>query len=109
MLIDTSTPVSRRRRRRLAKGLRNLVRTAGEPPQWSLSSAIPVQREAVLYERGFILAIARDLDSDDEVTARGLDLISDLLTHGDSPVYADSPDGALARALAHAYAGLHLA
>jgi hypothetical protein len=107
MLIDTSTSVSRRRRRRLAKGLRNLVRAAAEPPR-ALSSAIPVQRKAILYERGFILAIARDLESDDEVGARGVDLLAGLLTNGDSPVYADSPDGALASALAHAYAALHL-
>jgi hypothetical protein len=107
MLIDTSTPVSRRRRRRLAKGLRNVVRAAGESPR-ALGSAIPVQRKAILYESAFILEIARDLDSNDDVAPRGVELLDHLLTHGDSPVYTDSPDGSLALALAHAHTALHL-
>jgi hypothetical protein len=107
MLIDTSTAVSRRRRKRLAKGLRNLVRTAGEPPR-GFSSAVPVQREAVLYERGFILAMARELDSEDDVEPRGVELLEELLTNGNSPIYTDSPDGALALSLAHAHTALHL-
>jgi hypothetical protein len=107
MLIEASTPVSPRRRKRLAKGLRNVVRAAEERPR-AFSSAVPVQRQAILHEQGFMLQIAVDLESDDEVDPRGIALLDGLLTKGDSPVYTESPDGSLALALAHAHAALHL-
>jgi hypothetical protein len=107
MLLETSTPVSRRRRNRLAKGLRNAVRAAEDRPR-AFSSAIPVQRDAIAHEKGFILQIALDLESDDEVGRRGVELLGDLLTHGDSPIYTEYPDGELRRALVQAHAALFL-
>jgi hypothetical protein len=108
MLIDTSTPISQRRRKRLAKGLRRVVAAAAEPPR-TISSAIPVQRWEVLNEQGFILQIAHDLESDEEVSARGVAMVRRLLTDGNSPIYVVSPPGALREALTHAHAALHLA
>lgn len=75
---------SRRCRRGIAQGLRNLL-DAAEHPDRALTSAVPVQRHEILRESGFILQIAIDLEGDEPVNARGVD------------------------ALTHAHAALHLA
>jgi hypothetical protein len=98
---------SRRCRRALAAGLRNLVDAAEEPAR-RLSAAVPLQRREILREQGFLLQLAVDLESDDEIYPRGVALIEDLLTNGDSPVYAPVPEGTLRSALTHAHAALHL-
>ena len=107
MLISTANHVSRRRRGRLAKGLRNTVRSAAERPR-PLSSAIPVQRREVLDEAGLMLRIAAELEADDPVEERGVERLEQLLMHGESPVYSASANGALHQALTHARAALHL-
>jgi hypothetical protein len=107
MLIATSNSASRRRRRRVAKGLRNTVRSAVERP-WPLTSAIPVQRRAVLDDATLMLQIAAELEACDSVSERGVERIEDLLRHGDSPVYSPAAAGALHDALTHAHAALHL-
>jgi hypothetical protein len=99
---------SRRRRRALANGIRNLVNAAEEPVR-ALSAAAPVQRREILHERGFLLQLAIDLESDDELNARGIALIERLLTDGASPVYSPLPAGTLRDALTHAHAALFLA
>ena len=76
---------SRRCRRGLAQGLRNLVE-AGEHPSRGLTSAVPVERHQII----------------------GVALIEELLTSGDSPVFAPSPPGAVRDALTHAHAAMFL-
>jgi len=98
---------SRRCRRSLAAGLRNLV-DAAEEQRRGFSSAVPVEREQILHEAGFILQIALDLESDDDLAPRGIALIERMLIHGDSPAYAPSSPGSLRSALIHAHAALHL-
>jgi hypothetical protein len=100
--------VSRRCRRGVAQGLRNLVDAAEEPAR-SLTAAVPVQRRAILDERGLIVRLAVDLESDDRVAARGVALLERLLSDGDSPFYTPTPAGGLRDALIHAQAALHLA
>jgi hypothetical protein len=99
---------SRRRRRRLAGGIRNLVHAAEQPVR-ALSAAAPLQRREIMRERGFLLQLAIDLESDDELSPRGVALIETLLTDGGSPVYSPLPPGALRDALTHAHAALFLA
>jgi hypothetical protein len=89
-------------------GLRNLVDAAEEPAR-ALSSAIPVQRKQILHERGFLLQLALDLESDDDVNPRGVALLERLLTDGGSPFYMPAPEGTLRDALTHAHAAMHLA
>ena len=98
---------SRRCRRSLAHGLRSLV-DAAEDTDRGFSSAVPVERKQIMDETGFILQIAIDLESDEDLGPRGIALIERLLTHGDSPAYAPSPPGSLRNALVHAHAALHL-
>ena len=100
--------VSRRCRRGVAKGLRNLI-DAAEQPTRSLTAAVPVQRRAILAEQDLIVRLAADLESDDQVAARGVALLERLLTDGDSPFYTPTPTGGLRDALIHAHAALHLA
>ena len=70
---------------------------------------MPVERHQIIAERGFLLQLAVDRDSDDHaVNARGVALIEELLTSGDSPVYAPSPPGAVRDALTHAHAAMFL-
>jgi hypothetical protein len=100
--------VSRRCRKGLAEGLRNLLDAAGERTQ-AFTAAVPIQRQAILHEQDLILRVAADLDSDDPVAARGVALLERLLTDGDSPFYTPTPAGTLRDALIHAHAALHLA
>jgi hypothetical protein len=98
---------SRRCRVGLAEGIRSLVEEA-EHPARGYSSAAPLNRRAVLHERGFLLELVEDLVGDDELSPRGVALIEGLLTDGTSPVYTAGPSGDLHRALIHARAALHL-
>lgn len=99
---------SRRCRRGLAAGIRRMLEAAEEPVR-ALSAAAPLQRREILHERDFLLRLAADLESDQALGARGIALIEDLLTNGESPVYNPLPQGALHNALTHAHAALHLA
>ena len=106
-MFTKAKPVSRRRRRRLAKGLRNLVHAA-EHPVYGISAAVPLERGQILAERESLLDLATDLDSEDELDPRGVALVRTLLTDADSPAYAPSAPGALHAALTHAHAALFL-
>jgi hypothetical protein len=99
---------SRRSRAGLAASIRNLLEAAEERPR-GFTSAVPIQRREVLRERQMLLQLAADLESDDELYARGIALAERILIDGGSPVYVDSPDGALHGALVHAHAALYLA
>ena len=98
---------SRRTRGNLAAGLRSVIEEA-EQARRTFSSAVPVQRHAILDERGFLVALAEDLLSDDELSPRGIALVEELLRDGRSPLYSPSSDGDLHRSLTHARAALHL-
>jgi hypothetical protein len=95
---------SPRSRAALAEAIRHLVDTA-EHPQAVLTSAVPIQREKVLRERGLMLGLAADLESHDEAKPGGIALIERLLTDGGSPVYSE---GDLGHELARVRAALHL-
>lgn len=92
----------------LAASIRNLL-DAAEEPRRGLSSAVPVQRYEILSERELLLELAADLESRDQLQPRGVALIEQLLTNGDSPVYMSSPEGSLREALRQARAALYLA
>jgi hypothetical protein len=98
---------SRRTRAGLAAGLRRVVEEA-DCPQRSYSAAVPVHRRQVLRERGFLVAIAEDLLSDDELSPRGIALVERLLRDGSSPLYSPTYEEALHAQLTHARAALHL-
>ena len=98
---------SHRTRAGLAAGIRRVVEEA-EYPQRAYSAAVSVHRREVLRERGFLVAIAEDLLSDDELSPRGIALVEALLTDGSSPIYSPAYEGALHAQLTHARAALHL-
>ncbi len=98
---------SHRCRAGFAAGIRNILEEA-DYPQRFYSAAVPVHRREVLRERGFLVAIAEDLLSDDELSPRGIALVEELLTDGSSPIYSPSYEGALHARLTHARAALHL-
>jgi hypothetical protein len=98
---------SRRRRARLAAGIRGVIDEAEEPRR-AYSAAAPVQRREILRERGFLVALAEDLLSDDELSPHGIALVEKLLRDGCSPLYSPGPEDDLHRALTHARAALHL-
>jgi hypothetical protein len=98
----------RRFRAGLAASIRNLVDAAEEPPR-GLTSAIPVQRYEILSERALLLELAADLKSRDRLQVRGIAILEQLLTSGDSPVYMRSPETGLREALRRARAALYLA
>jgi hypothetical protein len=98
---------SRRARVRVARNLRNLLDEA-EHPSRGIGCAVPVQRGQVLAERDLLKQLADALDSEDELSPRGILLVRRLLTDGASPVYAPTPNGALHDALTDASAALYL-
>ena len=98
---------SQRHRRELADGLRRTVKAAESPPR-PLSSAVPVQRRAVLAARGQIERLAEDLVETGDVQPRGIVLVETLLTDGTSPLYCPGPEAELDLAVRHARAALLL-
>jgi hypothetical protein len=98
---------SRRGRRRLAAGLGRVLRAAEDPPA-PLSSAVPVQRREVRAAHDEIEQLVEELLAPGAVQARGVLLINELLTHGDSPLFSPSAEGELDRAVRHAHAALLL-
>jgi hypothetical protein len=99
--------ISPRRRTALAAGLRRMVEAA-EEPRSPLTSQVPLNRE-ILAERDLFMEIARDLESSDALSPRGIALIDQMLRQGVSPCYWPSRDGELRMALRQARAALHLA
>jgi hypothetical protein len=98
---------SRRTRAGLAASIRNLLAAAEEKPR-GFTAAVPIQRHDIRSERQMLLQLAADLESDDELNARGMALVERLLMDGASPVYVGGPNGALHGALVHAHAALYL-
>jgi hypothetical protein len=74
------------KRRQLAKSLDGVVRELRGPLR--LPGASPLNRVALLpYEPDLAALAARLGDSDRPVSARGLRLVNELVTHGGSPLY----------------------
>jgi hypothetical protein len=94
-------------RHSLAAGLRRVVEDA-ERPARTMSAAVPIQRRAILRSRLEIERLAAELDGPEPVSLAGIARVQLLLTHGNSPLYAPLPEGALDEALAHAHASLLL-
>jgi hypothetical protein len=89
----------------LAASIRNLL-DAAEEPRRAFTSAVPIQRSAILAERELLLELAAELRSDEELRPRGIVLVERLLTDGGSPIYAE---GSLREELRRARAAMHLA
>jgi hypothetical protein len=85
---------SLRCRHSLASGLHRVVADA-ERPSRSLTSAVPVQRKAVLHARAGLERLASRLESDDPVGLEGVAQVQILLTDGGSPLYDAAPEGEL--------------
>jgi hypothetical protein len=99
---------SRRFRAGLAASIRNLLDAAEEGPR-GFTAAVPIQRRDILRERELLLQLAADLESQDELSPRGIALVERLLVDGGSPVYVNGTEGALHGAIVHAHAALYLA
>ena len=96
-----------RGRHSLAAGLRSVIDEAERPPR-TLSSAVPIQRRAVLRARPELERLAAELEADEPVRLAGIARVQLLLTEGSSPLYTALPDGTLDDAVAHALAALLL-
>jgi hypothetical protein len=99
---------SRRRRAGLAASIRDLLDAAEEGPR-GFTAEVPIQRHAILRERQLLLQLANDLESDDDLTPRGIARVERLLIDGGSPVYMGGAELGLHAALVHAHAALYLA
>jgi hypothetical protein len=95
-------------RAQMAAGLRRTIAAAEQPGQSRLSAQVPVQRSAILDERAQLVGLALLLTEEEDVSARGVARVRELLTDGRSPLYYPAPPGALAAALRHARATLLL-
>jgi hypothetical protein len=99
---------SPRHRHTLAVGLRRVLHRA-EHPSRSLTTVVPPQRGQVLEARAILVAVADLLDGPDALEPRGIELVDDLLTNGNSSIYAATPPGTLAADLRQARTALLLA
>lgn len=91
----------------LAAGLTRILKDA-ERPRTALTAAVPLQRREIIASRADIARLVQDLRGPDDVQPRGVALVDELITSGDSPLYAPGPEGALDRALRRAHAALLL-
>jgi hypothetical protein len=92
-------------RRSLAAGIRRLIGDA-EGPSRPLSSAVPIQRRAILCARSELERLAAAIDADAPVAVEGLAQAQLLITDGHSPLFSSSPDGAIEDAVRSARAAL---
>jgi hypothetical protein len=100
---------SERNRRNLAAGLERAVATV-DGGRRSFGSKAPVDRAGVEDARLELLDVATLLRGPEPVAMRGVALVEQLLTQGDSPLYARSvPTGTLREAARQARAALLLA
>ena len=97
--------LGRRRRAALADGFVHAVAVAQRPPI-GLTSAVPVQREAVLESRAALLELAQRIRATDGTHPERLVPARWLLTDGGGPLYMPAPPGALREAVAEAILAL---
>ncbi len=96
---------SQRWRRSLATGIRRLIEDA-EGPSRPLSSAVPIQRGAIVCARAELEGLAAAIDAGGPVAVEGLAQTQLLITDGHSPLFSSSPDGAIEDAVRCARAAL---
>jgi hypothetical protein len=89
---------SRRERERLASTLQTRLDEA-RAPNVSFSSAIPTQKREILRATQQLLELIDRLRQPQPIEVRGAARIRRLLIDGASPLYANSPEGALAQTL----------
>jgi hypothetical protein len=97
---------TRRIRAGLARALEAHLAEARRPRKRS-SAAVPVRRREVLYAAPEIRRLVVCLLDDRVIRAQGTARVRGLLTDGMSPLYAHSPAGTLAHAVAAAIDSLH--
>jgi hypothetical protein len=98
-----------RKRRALAGAVLRLIDEAERPPA-PITSAAPIQRQAIRACRPLLTTIADDLqDTDAPVNPKGVALVEELLRDGRSPVYVPLGERALEEELRRAHAALLLA
>jgi hypothetical protein len=90
---------SDRNRRALARSLERLIEYAEKPPGRFMNATVPPCRDQVREARPLILAIASRLRSGEPVEAKGIALLSKLLTDGAGPCYMPARPTTLASAL----------
>jgi hypothetical protein len=90
--------VCRQTREQFAGGLEGLVRHAEHPPP-PRSVAVPLPRRQILEARPGLLALATCLRADRPLYARGMALLSSLLSDGTGPVYRARAERSLPDAL----------
>jgi hypothetical protein len=110
--VHLKLPLRRRtldqRRRALAIAIFRLIEEA-KRPRAPFSSAVPVERRAILGCERQLLNLADDLKATAQpVNAEGVVLVERLLRDGGSPVYRWMGDGALEHTLRDARAALLL-
>ncbi len=96
-----------RRRRSYADGLERAVLAARKrvaPGTWT--STVPVQRRAVLAERGLLLELACQVREAHDAPKAALEPVRRLVTDGASPLYYPSGPGALHEAVLEAMLAL---
>lgn len=84
-----------RHRRWLARCAERLVAEYDAGAGWRLTASVPFVRDQVGEARGTLLELAALLRSDAPVDARGVALLSQLLSDSSSPIYVRTANGAL--------------
>ena len=105
--------LSRRYRSAVARALRNLVDAARRQRPSHFGARLPLKAREILKSEQLILTLADELETEAQVSARGVILADHLVRDGDSPVYLPEPvsrtlDHDVASAVRHARAALHL-
>ncbi|HEY1521258.1 MAG TPA: hypothetical protein VGF91_32855 [Solirubrobacteraceae bacterium] len=95
----------RRSRTNVAHGLARILRSASNTGA-RFTAAVPPNRREVLAARPVIDALGRHLKGAEPVTARGMAMLSGLLTEPTSPLYRPDQPGALGSRLRAAAAAL---
>jgi hypothetical protein len=86
--------LSPRCRRSFASGIQRIVEAADDP-SGSFTAAVPVRGREILAARAELIDIADLLRFEDELQVRGLALLEQFLTSGDSPLFHPSPEESL--------------
>jgi hypothetical protein len=84
----------RRCRLSFAAGLNRILDAAEEPPN-SFTAAVHLRRAEILEARAELTGLADLLRFEDELQVRGLALLEQFLTSGDSPLFHPSPEESL--------------
>ena len=95
----------RRSRTNIAHGLARIRRTVSDG-RGRFTAAVPPDRREVLAARPVIDGLVRRLYGTEPVTARGMAMLSGLLTEPTSPLYRPDQPGALGSRLRAAAAAL---